>query len=155
MESRQSQQSRWLMNHTFKGWAAVAEYLQKYAKIQPEARLNDGQRASLCAIAERLPKNGVVIADEVGMGKTRIAVEVARAVVEAGGRVAILVPPGLGYQWQRELRDGRIEAPQILRSLDGQAACRHLGHAAGDFPEAERASREALALPIEIGRAHV
>ena len=30
------------------------------------------------------------------MGKTRIAVELARCVVESGGRVAILVPPGLG-----------------------------------------------------------
>ena len=28
----------------------------------------------LQGIAARLPKNGVVIADEVGMGKTRIAV---------------------------------------------------------------------------------
>ncbi len=117
MESEQSQQNRWLMNQTFKGWATVAEHLQNYAKSQPEARLNDGQRASLCVIAERLPNNGLVIADEVGMGKTRIAVETARAVVESGGRVAILVPPGLGYQWQRELRDGMVEAPFILRSL--------------------------------------
>src|ERR1035438_1139798 len=52
------------------------------------------------------------------MGKTRIAVEVARCVIKSGGRVAILVPPGLGYQWQAELRDGEInDVPPILRSL--------------------------------------
>ena len=87
-------------------------------KGEDATRLNPGQRASLRAIASRILKNGVVIADEVGMGKTRIAVEVARCVIESGGRVAILVPPGLGYQWQAELRDGEInDVPPILRSL--------------------------------------
>jgi hypothetical protein len=39
-------------------------------------------------------------------------------VIKSGGRVAILVPPGLGYQWQAELRDGEInDVPPILRSL--------------------------------------
>lgn len=105
------------MNQQFRGWHAVAKRLQDYADKQSDARLNPGQRDSLRAIAERLPDNGVVIADEVGMGKTRIAVEVARAVVESGGRVTILVPPGLGYQWQAELRAGQVDAPLILRSL--------------------------------------
>jgi len=49
--------------------------------------------------------------------KTCIAVELARSVVESGGRVAILVPPGLGYQWREELRMGDVDAPLILRSL--------------------------------------
>ena len=49
------------------------------------------------ATVKELAQEAGVIADEVGMGKTRIAVEVARSVIEAGGRVAILVPPGLGY----------------------------------------------------------
>lgn len=35
--------------------------------------LDDGQRASLMWMAERLPQTGVVLADEVGTGKTRIA----------------------------------------------------------------------------------
>ncbi len=52
------------------------------------------------------------------MGKTRIAVEVARCVIKAGGRVAILIPPGLGYQWQDELQRGGVcDVPAILRSL--------------------------------------
>lgn len=114
------------MKREFNGWGAVAENLKIYAghqqrlaneKGEGACRLNDGQRASLLAIAERIIKNGVIIADEVGMGKTRIAVELARSVIESGGRVAILVPPGLGYQWQDELREGKVEAPLILRSL--------------------------------------
>ena len=57
------------------------------------------------------------------MGKTRIAVEVVRCVIKSGGRVAILVPPGLGYQWQAELRDGEInDVPPILRSLGAYLA---------------------------------
>ncbi len=42
------------------------------------------------------------------MGKTRIAVALAHAVTAAGGRVAILIPPTLGFQWQEELRHGGI-----------------------------------------------
>jgi superfamily II DNA or RNA helicase len=115
------------MNQIFQGWDAVAELLRKQAASQEElalkkgedaTRLNLGQRASLRAIASRIVKNGVVVADEVGMGKTRIAVELARCVIQSGGRVAMLVPPGLGYQWQSELRDGEVlDVPQILRSL--------------------------------------
>ena len=115
------------MNQIFQGWEAVAEHLRQQAETQEQlalkkgegaTHLNPGQRASLRAIASRILKNGVVIADEVGMGKTRIAVALARSVIEKGGRVAILVPPGLGYQWQAELRDGKIvDVPPILRSL--------------------------------------
>jgi hypothetical protein len=107
------------MNQNFGGWEAVGRLLKASADKEErnDARLNLGQRKSLGAIAERISKNGIILADEVGMGKTRIAVEVARSVVESGGRVAIIVPPGLGYQWQEELRDGALEAPAILRSL--------------------------------------
>jgi hypothetical protein len=107
-------------------WNKVATRLDDLAAMEDAGRapalsatwcLNDGQKASLRAIAERLPGNGVVIADEVGMGKTRIAVAVARSVIDCGGRVAVVVPPGLGYQWHDELRCGGVEAPPIVRSL--------------------------------------
>ena len=115
------------MNQMFRGWEAVAEQLRRQAETQEQlefrkgedaTRLNHGQRASIRAIASRITNNGVVIADEVGMGKTRIAVEVARCVVHNGGRVAMLVPPGLSFQWHAELRDGEVnDVPPILRSL--------------------------------------
>ncbi|CAJ0681547.1 RNA polymerase-associated protein RapA [Ralstonia mannitolilytica] len=104
------------MSQGFKGWSEVAKYLSGIANGNA-IELNDGQRASLRAIAKKIPKNGVIIADEVGMGKTRIAATVAHSVISAGGRVAILVPPGLGYQWGDELRTAGVETPLILRSL--------------------------------------
>ncbi|WP_051861817.1 helicase-related protein [Ferrovum myxofaciens] len=104
------------MNQEFKGWNKVAERLCTLADDRA-IELNDGQAASLQEVAKRLPNNGVIIADEVGMGKTRIAAAVARCVIAEGGRVAILVPPGLGYQWSDELQIAGVDAPPILRSL--------------------------------------
>ncbi|WP_297576353.1 DEAD/DEAH box helicase [uncultured Deefgea sp.] len=110
------------MNQKFQGWQVVAEKLYDLAQQQdpgtnPSSWLNQGQCASVRALAQRLPDNGVIVADEVGMGKTRIAVAVIRAVVAAGGRVAVLVPPVLGYQWQEELSRGEVKAAPLLRSL--------------------------------------
>jgi len=104
-------------------WDKVACELKDAAKDNQKDWLNEGQHASLRVIAERLPQNGVIIADEVGMGKTRIAVEVAKRVKNAGGRIAILVPPGLGYQWEAELHGGGIsDLRPLLRSLWGYFA---------------------------------
>jgi len=105
------------MSQDFKGWIKVADNLLEIANGDA-IELNDGQCDSLRALASRLQKNGVIIADEVGMGKTRIAAAVAKCVIAAGGRVAILVPPGLDDQWRKELRTADIEPPEILRSLD-------------------------------------
>lgn len=114
------------MRDRFEGWEAVARHLNAYADEQQaleadpasgDSYLNAGQQASLRALAQRLPLNGVVIADEVGMGKTRIAVALARAVTFCGGRVAVLAPPGLGFQWREELRQGSVKTQPMLRSL--------------------------------------
>ncbi|WP_225861920.1 DEAD/DEAH box helicase [Ideonella benzenivorans] len=80
-------------------------------------RLNKGQRATLRVFGTQLPRNGMVLADEVGMGKTRIAVQLIDSVVRSGGRVAVLIPSGLGYQWQRELRGGGLETEYVLRGI--------------------------------------
>ncbi len=105
------------MKQAFQGWEKVSQRLRASAELAASvdsaechrlSRFNPGQQASLNAIADRIQYNGVVVADEVGMGKTRIAVEVARCVIECGGRVAILVPPMLGYQWKQELKDGGL-----------------------------------------------
>jgi len=107
------------MSNKFLGWNEVANNLNTLAANQglPDWNLNEGQQRSVKALASRLPHNGVVLADEVGMGKTRIAVALANAVNQAGGRVAILVPPALGYQWQEELRQGKVNSLPMVRSL--------------------------------------
>jgi hypothetical protein len=116
------------MERRFKGWDEATKHLTAFLHTG-DLELNEGQCHSLRAIAKRIRNNGVIIADEVGMGKTRIAAAFARSVVEAGGRVAILVPPGLGFQWNDELKSMKVEAPPVLRSLpqylnawSGQAA---------------------------------
>lgn len=88
----------------FRGWEAVAKRLITLS--EDHEYLNEGQRANILAISKRLPEHGLILADEVGMGKTRIAVTIARAVRECGGRTAIVVPPGLANQWIRELHQG-------------------------------------------------
>lgn len=80
-------------------------------------RLDAGQRASLMWMAEQLPPSGVVLADEVGTGKTRIACAVVRSVLEAGGRAAVVVPHGLMHQWQHEARILRMSAAKSFTSL--------------------------------------
>jgi hypothetical protein len=114
---------------TFAGWIAVATILRERAERErkrgPEARLNEGQRRAIEAVADRVlgahgnTCRGVVIADEVGMGKTRVATAVVRAVVDAGGRAAIGLPGGLGFQWKQELRGDDLETPDPLRALHG------------------------------------
>jgi hypothetical protein len=85
--------------------AVLRELVQEEAAKAPEDQhLDAGQRASLMWMAERLPQCGVVLADEVGTGKTRIACAVVHAVREAGGRAAVVVPHGLMHQWQHEAR---------------------------------------------------
>jgi hypothetical protein len=109
----------------FVGWDRVAERLAARVVEAPPDRLDDGQRRSVAAIATRLTGGaenacrGVIVADEVGMGKTRVASAVVAEVAAAGGRVAIVLPPGLQYQWRRELRGDGIEPSVFVHSLWG------------------------------------
>lgn len=91
-------------------WNDVAKNLKCAAK-DATLPLDDGQRASLNWMAGRLPQSGVVLADEVGTGKTRIACAVVHGVLEAGGRAAVVVPHGLMHQWIAESRKLRANSP--------------------------------------------
>ena len=90
-------------------WSKTARELrhmvaQDSKRAAHNQRLDDGQRASLLWIAQRIQQDGVVLADEVGTGKTRIACAVVHAVLAAGGRAAVVVPHGLMHQWKAEAR---------------------------------------------------
>lgn len=73
--------------------------------IDPE----DGarQRATACAILDALrTQPGIVLADEVGMGKTYVALGVVASVLLAehpsSGPVVVMVPRGLAEKWPQE-----------------------------------------------------
>lgn len=104
-------------HYAFAGWAAVAQVIEKLPL--PPLYLDEGQRAGLVALGTSLRSHGAVLADEVGMGKTRIAVAMALAVMHCGGRVAVVVPPVVAPQWRDEFRKAGHDLRDILRSLDG------------------------------------
>jgi len=95
-------------------WNLVLKRLEELASKE---FLSDGnalwranQEASLRWMAQRLREEpGVLIADEVGLGKTRLAVALAVCVAASGGRVAVLIPPGLAWQWRDEELSGFLK----------------------------------------------
>lgn len=61
----------------------------------------------------------ILIADDVGIGKTVEACLIARELIDRGEvqRMAVLCPPHLGEQWQKELKEKfHIEAELVLAS---------------------------------------
>lgn len=86
-------------------WDCVFQRVRELARI---THLPDGkalwrarQQDSLNWITTHLREEpGVLIADEVGLGKTRLAIALAVCVASCGGRIAILIPPGLTSQWR-------------------------------------------------------
>jgi len=121
----------------------IAVILQRLERVAPSSAkavaertwLDAGQRASLLALRERLcseGKLGMILADEVGMGKTRIAVALALAVNKAGGRVVVVVPPGLLHQWRREFQEAMIEAGEPPLEIPNITSIRQLLASHGD-----------------------
>jgi superfamily II DNA or RNA helicase len=87
----------------------------------------DRQMGTAAEILRRLEHQpGVVLADEVGMGKTFVALAVAVSVVEAtdGARpVVVMVPPGVQEKWPREWDVFRQECLQAAgRTVRASAA---------------------------------
>ena len=107
-------------------WVKAADYLDLLASNRTDELLDAGQRASVAELALRIRsgQRAALLADEVGMGKTRIAVALIEAVRRAGGRTAIVLPAGLGVQWQKELKLFNADDQTLLplRSYDGFVA---------------------------------
>lgn len=97
-------------------WNIVADRLDAFAADSPDELLDQGQKATVGLLAQRIRagNKAVLLADEVGMGKTRIAVALIEAVRAADGRSVIVVPGGLGAQWQAELRQFKADDATLL-----------------------------------------
>lgn len=81
-------------------WSRVAARLQTWSSL--DKLLLYGQQHSVKWIAKRIQEHGVIVADEVGLGKTRLALLAMLATLEEGGSVVAVVPPGLIFQWKQE-----------------------------------------------------
>ena len=95
---------------------AAAGPFRSFARIAVEPR--PYQLVPLM-MALRLDPVRLLIADDVGIGKTVEAALVARELLDRGEihRLAILCPPHLAEQWQHELRDKfHIDAELVLSS---------------------------------------
>ncbi len=90
-------------------WAFPGEMIELGGTGKSPISRDDAQRQTntVKAILERLrTQPGVLLADEVGMGKTFVAMAVIAAVITATRRkhcpVVVMVPPGLRQKWQRD-----------------------------------------------------
>ena len=98
------------------GFRSSAGPFRSFAKIAVEPR--PYQLVPLL-LALKLDPVRLLIADDVGIGKTVEASLVARELLDRGEveRLAVLCPPHLAPQWQVELRDKfHIEAELVLPS---------------------------------------
>ena len=95
----------------------LLEQFSRYKKLELEAspfhflldaniELNPHQINAFCAAIQALKTGGIVLADEVGLGKTIEAGLVLKYVLESGAkRVLITLPASLRKQWELELED--------------------------------------------------
>lgn len=106
------------------------ERFSKYKKLELDSspfhfllnthiKLNPHQINAFCAAIDALKTGGIVLADEVGLGKTIEAALVLKYMLASGSkRVLISVPASLRKQWEMELEE-KFELESIImdRSL--------------------------------------
>lgn len=95
----------------------LLEQYSRYKKMELEAspfhflldaniELNPHQINAFCAAIQALKTGGIVLADEVGLGKTIEAGLVLKYVLESGAkRILIALPASLRKQWELELEE--------------------------------------------------
>lgn len=95
----------------------LLEQFSRYKKLELEAspfhflldaniELNPHQINAFCAAIQALKTGGIVLADEVGLGKTIEAGLVLKYVIESGAKkILIALPASLRKQWELELED--------------------------------------------------
>ena len=95
----------------------LLEQFGRYKKLELEAspfhflldaniELNPHQINAFCTAIQALKTGGIVLADEVGLGKTIEAALVLKYVIESGAKkILIALPASLRKQWEIELED--------------------------------------------------
>ena len=103
----------------------LLEQFSRYKKLELEAspfhflldshiELNPHQINAFCTAIDALKTGGIVLADEVGLGKTIEAGLILKYVLELGAkRVLIALPASLRKQWELELYD-KFELDSII-----------------------------------------
>lgn len=86
------------MSIWFCGWQDVDMYVYDVV-CDKWIEFNFGQVVSLLQLIMCLKEYGVILVDEVGMGKMCIVVVLVYCVVQVGGCVVIVVLLGLDDQW--------------------------------------------------------
>lgn len=108
--------------------ALVAGQTTGAGPLRSFARLGFNPRAYQLVpllVALRLDPVRLLLADDVGLGKTAEAALIARELLDRGeiSRVAVLCPPVVAEQWRRELKekvglDAALVLPRTVRSLE-------------------------------------
>lgn len=101
-------------------WLEVKKKVNELLEID-NLQIDDSQRKAVSRAANMLQEHGVILADEVGLGKTRVALVLAEAVMRVGGTVASIVPPGLLYQWEQE-------AKIVFKNIPDSKLTKHIVH---------------------------
>jgi superfamily II DNA or RNA helicase len=90
-------------------WNFTCDIIKLEGVSKPQISIEDAERQTETAksiIADLRARPGVLLADEVGMGKTYVAMAVIASVVVATRRahcpVVVMVPAGLRQKWQRD-----------------------------------------------------
>ena len=79
--------------------------------LNTEIEINPHQINAFCAAIESLKTGGIVLADEVGLGKTIEAGLVIKYVLDSGAKkILIAVPATLRKQWEIELDEKGVVA---------------------------------------------
>src|ERR1700730_4395918 len=97
-----------------------------FAKSLPTARVETKPHqvdAALFALQSPLSK-GVILADEVGLGKTiEASMVIAQRWAERRRRILLIVPASLRKQWQQELRE-KFSLPSVIIESKGYREAR-------------------------------